>query len=149
MPAQLNSILYYSAIVVLVGGIIVGVALALRARREAREGVDLTSEADMLSEFQRARDAGEMDEAEFRRVRDLLISGKSSRGGEHRDDRAELGIRGTSSGESPPGTSHAHRPGVSPSGRAWRTTIGGPITSSCRGGSPSRHSPCSAPRSSP
>jgi len=85
VPVHLNSILYYSAIVILVGGFIVGVAFALQARREAREGVDLISEADMLTEFQRARDAGEMDDAEFRRVRDLLISGKSSMGVEQRE----------------------------------------------------------------
>ncbi len=84
MPAHWNSILYYSGIVILVVGFFVGAALALRARREAREGVDITSEAEMLSEFQRARDAGEMDEAEFRRVRDLLISGRSTKeGGNH------------------------------------------------------------------
>ena len=85
MPASLNTILYYAGIVILIGGFIVGTALALRARREAREGVDITSDAEMLLEFQRARDAGEMDEAEFRRVRDLLISGKDPKGGEHRD----------------------------------------------------------------
>ena len=89
VPAHLNSILYYAAVILLVGGIIVGVASALRARREAREGVDLASEAEMLSEFQRARDAGEMDDAEFRRVRDLLISGKSTRRGRAPRYRAE------------------------------------------------------------
>jgi hypothetical protein len=31
-----------------------------------------------------------MDDAEFRRVRDLLITGKGSQGREHRDVRAEL-----------------------------------------------------------
>jgi len=100
VPVTMQTVLYYVAVVVLVGGFFVGVALALQARREAREGVDLTSEADMLSEFQRAREAGEMDEAEFRRVRDLLISGKSSRGVEQRD-------RGPSPGadELPPASS--------------------------------------------
>ena len=102
MPVHLNNILYYSAIVILVGGFIVGVAFALRARREAREGVDITSEAEMLSEFQRARDAGEMDEAEFRRVRDLLISGKSSKGGEHRDTGPDPGSEDRPPANPPP-----------------------------------------------
>jgi len=87
----MQNILYYTALIVLVGGFIVGLALALRSRREAREGVDLTSEADMLTEFQRARDAGEMDDAEFRRVRDLLITGKGSRGGELPANRPDSG----------------------------------------------------------
>jgi hypothetical protein len=89
VPAHWNSILYYSGIVILVVGFFVGAALALRARREAREGVDITSEAEMLSEFQRARDAGEMDEAEFRRVRDLLISGRSTKEGGNRETKPD------------------------------------------------------------
>jgi len=101
VPAYLNTILYYSAIVILVGGLIVGVALALQARREAREGVDLTSESEMLSEFQRARDAGEMDEAEFRRVRDLLISGKNTKGGEHHDTGPDSGFEDRPSANPP------------------------------------------------
>ena len=92
MPVHLNNVLYYAAIVVLVGGFIFGVVFALQARREAREGVDLTSEADMISEFQRARDAGEMDDAEFRRVRDLLIAGKSSKGAERRETEPTPGV---------------------------------------------------------
>ena len=91
MPVYMQNIFYYAALIVLVGGLVVGVGLAMRARREAREGVALTSEADMLSEFQRAREAGEMDEAEFRRVRDLLISGKDSQAGEHRGLRPNSG----------------------------------------------------------
>ncbi len=79
MPVQWNTILYYAAIVLLIGGFLVGVAYALQARREAREGVNLTSDAEMLTEFQRARDAGELDDAEFRRVRDLLTTGKNSK----------------------------------------------------------------------
>jgi len=81
VPAHWNPFLYYTGVIILVGGFIVGTVYALRARREAREGVDFTDEAQMLSEFQRAREAGEMDEAEFRRVRDLLINGKGARGG--------------------------------------------------------------------
>jgi len=92
VPANWNNVLYYVALVVLVGGSIIGVAWALRARREAREGVDFISEADMLTEFQRARDAGEMDDAEFRRVRDLLISGKSSKGVEQREFGPNPGV---------------------------------------------------------
>jgi len=100
VPAHWNSILYYSGIVILVVGFFIGAALALRARREAREGVEITSEAEMLSEFQRARDAGEMDEAEFRRVRDLLISGRSTKGGV--------------SGETKPDSGWEDRPAVNP-----------------------------------
>jgi len=92
VPAYWNSILYYSAIIILVGGLIIGVILAVQARREAREGVELTSEAEMLSEFQRARDAGEMDEAEFRRVRDLLIGGRSTGGAAHHESVPDPGM---------------------------------------------------------
>jgi len=102
VPAHFHSILYYSAVILLIGGIIVGVAWALQTRREAREGVDLTSEAEMLSEFQRARDAGEMDEAEFRRVRDLLISGSSSKGGERRDTGPSSGLEDRPPANPPP-----------------------------------------------
>jgi len=102
VPAHWNSILYYSGIVILIGGFFVGVALALRARRDVREGVDLTSESEMLSEFQRARDAGEMDEAEFRRVRDLLISGKGARGGEQPETISDPGMEDRPPSNSPP-----------------------------------------------
>jgi len=102
VSAHWNGILYYSGIVILIVGFFVGVALALRARREAREGVDLTSESEMLSEFQRARDAGEMDEAEFRRVRDLLINGKITRGGEHAEAVPETGLEDRPPADSPP-----------------------------------------------
>jgi len=102
VPVNLHNFLYYTALIVLVGGGIVGVAMALRARREAREGVDLTSQAEMLSEFQRALDAGEMDDAEFRRVRDLLISGKGSQGGEPRAARPASGIEDQPPGDPPP-----------------------------------------------
>ncbi len=97
MPVYLQNFLYYAALIVLVGGGIIGVAMALRTRREAREGVSLTSEADMLSEFQRAHDAGEMDDAEFRRVRDLLITGKGSQAGDPRTAKPGSGI-----GDPPP-----------------------------------------------
>ncbi len=102
MPVYLQNFFYYPAILILVLGSIVGMAFALRARREAREGVNLTSEADMLSEFQRAHDAGEMDEAEFRRVRDLLIAGRNSRGGEQRDARPKSGFEEHSPAFPPP-----------------------------------------------
>ena len=102
MPAHWNNVLYYVAFVVLVGGFIAGLAYALRARREAREGVDLTSDNDMLSEFQRARDAGEMDDAEFRRVRDLLINGKGSEGAEHRIAKPDSSLEGGSPKAPPP-----------------------------------------------
>jgi len=74
----MQSLLYYAAAVLLAAGILLGVKIALRARQDAREGVDLVNEAELLSEFQRARDSGEMDDAEFRRVRSLLIDGKRS-----------------------------------------------------------------------
>ncbi len=102
MPVHLQNFFYYPAILVLVVGSIVGVAFALRTRREAREGVSFTSEAEMLSEFQRARDAGEMDEAEFRRVRDLLIAGKNSREGEQRDIRPNTGFEDLPAAYPPP-----------------------------------------------
>ncbi|MEJ7638455.1 MAG: hypothetical protein WKF75_10895 [Singulisphaera sp.] len=102
MPVYLQNLLYYSALIVLIGGSIIGVAFALRARRDAREGVNLTSEAEMISEFQRARDAGEMDEAEFRRVCDLLISGKNSQGGEDRAANPKSGIEGRPPAFTPP-----------------------------------------------
>jgi len=96
VPAYLQTILYYTALIALLGGIIVGVGLALQARREAREGGDLlrTTEADMLTEFQRARDAGEMDDAEFRRVRDLLIHGRTSEDAEHRKAGPDSSLEG-------------------------------------------------------
>jgi len=104
VSVHLNNVLYYAAIVVLVGGFIFGVVFALQARREASEGVDLTSEADMISGFQRSRDAGEMDDAEFRRVRDLLIAGKSAKGAERRETEPTPGVE-----VSPPAV-HPERP---------------------------------------
>lgn len=102
LPVPVQNFLYYLSLFVLIGGSIAGVAYALQARREAREGVDLTSEADMLLEFQRARDAGEMDDAEFRRVRDLLITGKGTQGHEHRDVKHDSGLEDRPPASPPP-----------------------------------------------
>jgi len=70
--------------------------------QDAREGVNLVNEADLLSEFQRARDAGEMDDAEFRRVRDLLISGRSNKEGERRDTGPDSGLEDRRPANPPP-----------------------------------------------
>jgi hypothetical protein len=50
--------------------VIVGIPLIYYLRREAKEH-NLTDE-ELLAQFSRAYDAGEMDEAEFRQVRELL-----------------------------------------------------------------------------
>jgi hypothetical protein len=100
VPADLQTLLYYAAGILIGVGIVIGARIALRARQEAREGVDLVTDADMLSEFQRARDSGEMDDAEFQRV----------------------GSPGASSSR---GIPLDERPGLSPSvGQGGRTRVG-------------------------
>ena len=66
---------FYTALVVLILAIIPGLWFALRVRREAREGVDLSSDRDLLAGFRRAHSEGKMDDEEFRRVSALLEGG--------------------------------------------------------------------------
>lgn len=68
----------YLPVVVVVGTLLVAVIVIYRLRRDANEDLTPDSEKDLLTEFERAYAAGEMDEAEFRRVRDLLLAGKPS-----------------------------------------------------------------------
>ncbi len=54
----------------------IGAAAIAYSRRVARERAESTTSLSLMEEFQRAYDAGEMDEEEFRRVRDSLIGRK-------------------------------------------------------------------------
>ena len=67
---------FYAALVVLILAVIPGIWFALRVRREAREGVDLSSDRDLLAGFRRAHSEGQMDDEEFLRVSALLEGGK-------------------------------------------------------------------------
>lgn len=75
MNARLNTIdpgLLKSALLVffLLGAVGIGLAIISRIRRSIREPED--SPADLLSSLRDAYDAGDLDEAEFRRVRESL-----------------------------------------------------------------------------
>jgi hypothetical protein len=84
----------YLPLVLLTVSILVGVPLAYRLWREAHEEDEPIRGADMLSDFEQAYAAGKMDEAEFRRLRDLVIGGKEGLGGKFRTRprRAEPGL---------------------------------------------------------
>jgi hypothetical protein len=63
---------YYVGAGLLALAIVIGVPIAHRIWRETHEPDDAPSNEDMLEEFRQAYEAGEMDEAEFRRVSELL-----------------------------------------------------------------------------
>jgi len=54
---------------------LVGIPLAYRLWRETHQDDERASESEMFSDFEQAYAAGQMDEAEFRRLRDLMIGG--------------------------------------------------------------------------
>jgi hypothetical protein len=61
--------------------IAIGVPVAYRLWRETHEEDALPRGGELLSDFEQAYAAGQMDEAEFRRIRDLLIGSKVEGGG--------------------------------------------------------------------
>ena len=69
----IQNVLEVVATVVVAG---IGVAAIAYSRRLARERAESTTSLGLMEEFQRAYDAGEMDEEEFRRVRDSLTGRK-------------------------------------------------------------------------
>jgi hypothetical protein len=71
----------YLPLILLTVSILVGVPLAYRLWRETHEEDEPTRGADMLSDFEQAYAAGKMDEAEFHRIRDLVIGAKGGSGG--------------------------------------------------------------------
>ena len=77
----------YLPLLLLILGILVGVPVAYRLWRETHEEDEPIRDADMLSDFEQAYVAGKMDEAEFRRIRDLVIG---TQGGERRQGREEI-----------------------------------------------------------
>jgi hypothetical protein len=70
----------YLPSILLIVSILVGVPLAYRLWRETHGDDDLPRGADMLSDFEQAYAAGKMDEAEFRRIRDLVIGAQGESG---------------------------------------------------------------------
>ena len=76
-PSSLGLILFAVAL-------LIGVPLAYRLWRETHQEEDPTRDSEMLSDFEQAYAEGKMDEAEFRRIRDLLIGAKVGTGGKGR-----------------------------------------------------------------
>jgi hypothetical protein len=74
----------YLPLLLLVVSILVGVPMAYRLWRETHGEDEPIRGADLLSDFEQAYAAGKMDEAEFRRIRDLVIGGKGEFGGKPR-----------------------------------------------------------------
>lgn len=68
-----NRFLILLAIVIVIGG-----AIVYRLRREVEEDDGSTTEADLLADLEQAYFAGEMEEAEFRRVTEALKAKKSN-----------------------------------------------------------------------
>jgi hypothetical protein len=66
----------YLPVLLLTLAIAIGVPMAYRLWRDTHEEEDLPRGTDLLSDFERAYYAGQMDEAEFHRIRDLLIGSK-------------------------------------------------------------------------
>jgi uncharacterized membrane protein len=73
MPANSSDLIKNALeVVATVAVAAIGVAAIAYSRRVARERAESTTPLSLMQEFQRAYDAGEMDEEEFRRVRDSL-----------------------------------------------------------------------------
>lgn len=62
---------YLPAVLLLVA-VVVAVVMAFRMWSEMQEDYSPASDLEVLSEMEQAHAAGEMDEAEFRRVREVL-----------------------------------------------------------------------------
>jgi hypothetical protein len=67
----------YLPLVLLAVALLIGVLMVYRHRREANEDDTPASGVDRFSELKQAKD--QMTEAEFRRVRELLIGGEGAR----------------------------------------------------------------------
>jgi hypothetical protein len=62
--------------IVLAIALVIGIRLVLRLRRDWYDEDDAPRSSDMLSDFEQAYAEGKMNEAEFRRIRDLVLGGK-------------------------------------------------------------------------
>ncbi|MHC5538615.1 hypothetical protein ACYOEI_10365 [Singulisphaera rosea] len=71
---------YLPAVLLLVA-VIVAVVMAYRMWDEMREDYSPATDLEVLSEIEQAHAAGEMDEAEFRRVREILARSNPARSG--------------------------------------------------------------------
>jgi hypothetical protein len=85
----------YLPLLLLTLAIAIGVPMAYRLYRETRAEEASTRGSDPLSDFEQAYAAGKMSEAEFRRIRDLVIGEKGGGGGKTRtkprqDEPAQL-----------------------------------------------------------
>lgn len=68
----------YVPLVLLIVGMAIGVPLAYRAWREAHEEGEIVTPADVLSDLEEAYVDGEIDEVEFRRIRELVLGPKAA-----------------------------------------------------------------------
>jgi hypothetical protein len=63
----------YLPVILLALAMLIGVPIAYRAWKEAHEEEDPVSDDDVLAGIEEAYAAGELDEAEFRRARALIL----------------------------------------------------------------------------
>jgi len=79
---------YLPSILLLVALIVAGV-VAYRLWSEMTEDLEPASHSEVLEELEQAYAEGEMDEAEFRRIRQLLGPGKSLQGARPADGQSK------------------------------------------------------------
>jgi hypothetical protein len=107
----------YVPLILVTVTIAIGVPVAYRLWRETHEEEVLPRGGDLLSDFERAYAAGQMDEAEFHRIRDLLIGSKGESRSKVRTKPAhaadEAGFVPPSAPEMP-SISHGEDPPASP-----------------------------------
>jgi hypothetical protein len=103
LPAYVPSILLTAAL-------LVAVTMAYRLWQETHEDDEPVSDHEILSEFEEAHAAGELDEAELLRVRELLArprdpgAGETERGVPRTAREAPPGANGGASAPDDPGT---------------------------------------------
>ncbi len=103
MRVPTPSLWMYLPIVLLILAILIGVPVAYRLWREAHEeDEEPASDADRLAQLERAFYLGQMDEEEFRRVRDSLARPKA----------ATPPVRGTARPARDPEPSSPDEPGI-------------------------------------
>jgi hypothetical protein len=71
--SSVRSFLSYLPVILLALAIVVGIPIAYRSWREAHEEDDPVTDDDVLAGIEEAYAAGELDEAEFRRARALIL----------------------------------------------------------------------------
>jgi hypothetical protein len=74
----IRSLMSYLPLILLTLAMAIGIPLAYRAWREAHTEEEAVTDTDVLSGIEAAYAAGEIDEAEFRRVRELLSRPKGA-----------------------------------------------------------------------